>query len=208
MKKLYTGIALAVTLGLAVVATPVSANPNTSCVDGSNRDNLVDIWTGDNTVQVKTESGRPVCSDVTLYFSSYSMPANYNGEKFWQNETAYPQYVFDSKKMVLAEGQTQTEVVTINLPDNCTHKQVDVYLGPEITEVGAEGHMKRAIGSRIIQKTQDNCTPAQTEQPKPAKELPAVLPETGSPMAIVAGISTLTAAVSAAGMHLVRRRAL
>lgn len=213
MKKLMTALVLAASVGATVLVAPSASADKPNCIDATDRANLVAVWTGDTTVQVKTTTGQGACSDVTLYFSSYSLPATYNGEKFWNNPTAYPQQMFDSKKLVLKAGESTTEAASIKLPNECTPKQVDIYLGPEVTVVGEEGHMKRGLnGNHIIQKTKDDCSqpqnPQQPKQPAQPEQQPArnTLPNTGASLGAAVGISTLTGVIGTATMHVLRRR--
>ncbi len=159
VKMVLTSLVLAVAsmATFAAVGSPqVSA---ASCVDGKERGDFKGEWLSKDTVNVKTREGGKLCSDVTIYVSSYTMPAHYNGGDFFGNTTAYPQQKFATKAVALAGGTDGNTTVTIAVPDACTNFQTDAYIGPEVVTVGADGHMGRTIKAQITKKTQTNCAP-------------------------------------------------
>lgn len=198
-------------IGLASLASIIGlttqgayASDDTTCVDATAASNLTVTWNGNGEVTVGTKN-KPVCKDTTLFFSSYTMPDNYDGGGFNNNATATPQQVFDSTSVVLKKGTSETVTLTVKLPDACKNMQIDLYYPPEITTVGPQGHAGQYITGKMLVKTQDTCTPPPVaEQPTPtptpetpvvpastpapaAPVVPTVLPQTGSSLA-----STLT----------------
>jgi hypothetical protein len=162
VKTILSTAVVAMAMGGAVVLNPILAratdNPNTvSCVKGEVKQDFTGEWTSRNTVKFSTADGKKLCKDVDVFVSSYVMPDNYNGEKFWNNPTATPQTMFASKKITLKAGTTGATVTTINVPSVCKNIQVDAYLGPELKVVGPEGHDGRAFATAIYKKTVDSC---------------------------------------------------
>lgn len=161
--------------------------PPVQCIDGAIQQNLVVQWIAKNMVSINTVDDRPLCEDVQVYFSSYIMPDNYNGESFEGNVTAYPQPLFDSATATLKKESNGEAYLQITLPDECKNIQVDVYYAPEITVVGPGGHGTQNIVSDIYLKSgvcqeqpgngggdEDKPNPTQPRpQPKPTPE-PAV----------------------------------
>lgn len=139
-------------------ATEPTSTPTETCVDGSVKDNLVVTWQADDTVSVHTVDYAPLCSDVTVYFSSYILPANYNGQGFGGNPTSYPQNIYSSVSGVLSAGTDGSQTLGLNLPDSCNNTQVDVYYAPELTIIGAAGHSNQYISGYIIPST-GTCKP-------------------------------------------------
>jgi hypothetical protein len=217
MNTLLKGIiVLSTVMGVALIASPAAnaTESQTSCVDGNVRSNLAVTWKNNSNVTVGTVNNKPLCKDTTVFFSSYTMPDNYNGKKFGNNPTAIPQAVFDSTSVVLKKGATAPVAMKIDLPKACKNTQVDVYYGPEVTTVTEGGHAGQYISGKILVKTETECVPvtpvtpvtpveAQTP-PTPAAEVivtPPVaveLPRTGVSLnALIAG-SALSVATYAA----------
>jgi hypothetical protein len=165
-------IVLSTVIGMAIVVSPTtSATSNqTSCVDGNVRSNLAVTWKTNGSVTVGTISNKPLCSDTTIFFSSYTMPDNYNGKPFSKNPTAIPQAVFDSTSVVLKKGATTPLAMEIDLPEACKNIQVDVYHGPKITTVTEQGHAGQYISGKILVKTEKVCIPVTPETPTPVVE--------------------------------------
>jgi hypothetical protein len=164
-----------------VVEPPVE--PADECIDGSISDNLIVEFITKNTVTITVKDNQMLCDNVDVYVSSYVMPANYNGNPFAGNPTAYPQTIFDSVKVTLSAQTAINETVTINLPDDCNNIQLDVYYAPEITTVGPEGHGEANIASMVYDASNE-CevvpgkggeTPTEPEQPTTPVNTP-VLP--------------------------------
>lgn len=131
--------------------------PVVECIDGRIQQNLLTTIAG-NKATVKTVGGKPLCEDVTVYFSSYTMPAGYDGKGFFGNPTAYPQDLFGaSDSAVLKAGTDGAVLLTVGLPDSCENIQVDVYYGPEITLVGSNGHGTQNILSDVYLKDDSGC---------------------------------------------------
>ena len=222
IKPLIAGIALVAVSIATLAAQPAHATTNT-CVDGSKRSNFSITWNTPGNVSVKTLGDNPLCADTTLYFSSYTMPDNYNGLPFANNPTASPQSIFDSTSIVLKKGTNGTANMAIDLPEACKNIQVDVYYGPEITTVTAAGHGKQYISGKIIAKTQDKCdvpeTPEVPEVPKPEAQTPetpapkvqtpapvAELPKTGSSLAGFALAGITVSAATYAAVYVAQKR--
>jgi hypothetical protein len=123
-------------------------------------------------VTVQTLHDEPLCSAITIDFSSYVMPSNYDGTGFYRtydmndpannvpNPTAFPQTIFDNQSATLAAGTDGLTTLTINLPATCDNAQVDVYYAPELTTLGPTGNGTANIVSNIY--------PATTTCPCPA----------------------------------------
>jgi hypothetical protein len=179
--------AIAVTGVLTMVAPSVGATDQTSCIDGSVRSNLKVTWISSNSVTVGTVGSKPLCKDVPVFFSSYTMPDTYNGQPFKNNSTASPQTIFDNQTVVLKKGTTTASAMTIKLPEACKSIQVDVYHGPKIDIVDAKGHGKQYISGKILQKTQDTCAPItpETSVPPVTPVTEAQTPETPAPQVVI-----------------------
>ncbi len=133
---------------------PVVVPPTPACIDGKIQQNLVITWLADDAILVTTKNDQPLCDDVEVYFSSYIMPANYDGTGFGpQNPTSFPQTIFSSVGATLLKNTLVAEAMVINLPDSCNNVQVDVYYGPEITTVGPNGHGTQNIVSDVYPST-------------------------------------------------------
>jgi hypothetical protein len=133
--------------------TPVTEEPSVppvQCVDGSVQQNLTIIWLSNDHVTIKTKNGAPLCDDVTVFFSAYVMPYNYDGQGFYGNPTAYPQHKFSSDSVTLEKGTDGTAELKVELPVSCHNVQLDVYYGPEIETVGSNGHGTQNIESKVI----------------------------------------------------------
>ena len=218
-------IALAALTGaLTFVAPSANATNTSTCVDGSLRSNLVVTWKSNSNVTVATANNKPLCNDVTLFFSSYTMPDNYNGQPFTHNPTASPQTIFGNATAVLKKGEAKATTMAIELPESCKNIQVDVYYAPKIETVGSNGHGNQYISGKIIKKAQNECTPvtppvtpevptpeAQTpETPAPVvvlpEEVPAELPHTGSSLAGTMTIGTVLSTATYAGLYFRNKR--
>jgi hypothetical protein len=139
---------------------PVTPPPAT-CIDGSVQQNLDITWVSPNQVTVQTVNDQPLCNSVSIDFSSYVMPASYNGQGFYlvydptnpandvPNPTAFPQTIFDNQGATLEAGTDGLTTLTVNLPCACNNTQVDVYYGPEQTTIGPDGNGTANIASQI-----------------------------------------------------------
>ncbi len=217
-------IAFTATMGLIAIAAPsASATNQSTCVDGNVRANLSVTWNTNGNVTVGTKDNKMLCNDVTLFFSSYTMPDNYNGQPFMHNPTASPQTIFGNATAVLKKGEAKTVAMAINLPESCKNIQVDVYYAPKIETVGSNGHGNQYISGKIINKTQNECTPvtppvtpevptpeAQTpETPAPEvniPEVPAELPHTGGGLAGTMTVGTVLSTATYAGLYFRSKR--
>ncbi len=214
----------AVTSIVAITAPSAHAtNQSSTCVDGSTRANLTVAWNTNGNVTVGTKSDQPLCDDVNVFFSSYTMPDNYNGKPFANNPTASPQTIFDNTSVVMKKGENKKITLKINLPESCKNTQVDVYYAPKIETVTSKGHGNQYISGKIISKTQNECTPetppttpevptpeAQTpETPAPevtVPETPAEMPHTGPELGMTATVGTLLSAATYAGFYIRNKR--
>lgn len=198
MKALLKGLLVtgAVIISTIALASSTSAtNNSTTCVDGKVRSNLIVTWKSNSEVTVGTVNNKPLCNDVNIHFSSYTMPDTYNGKPFYNNPTATPQTIFDDAPATLKKDSKTPVTLKIELPEACKNIQVDVYYAPKIVTVSKEGHGAQYISGKIVSKTTDTCTPEvpvtpevptpeaqEPETPKPVVVIPvtpAELPETG-----------------------------
>lgn len=177
------------------------------CIDGHTQQNLV-VAIDHGNASVHTLGDAPLCEDTTVNFSSYTMPANYDGNGFYGNPTAYPQPIFDTEQVVLPAGSNGQADMQIDLPDDCNNIQVDVYYGDVVSEVGPDGHGTANILSEVYMSTGE-CQVEQPEQPgQPGmggNETPATPVVTEQPAAAPAtlantGTSPVVAYVAAFGL--------
>ena len=136
------------------VTTPVIGN--LPCaegrVDGTDKENLQVAFPAYGAATITNHA--PLCRAITIYFSSYVIPANYDGRGFElapgvTNPTVYPQPIFGSKQVTLPAGFMDTVTININMPAECNNVQVDVYYPPEITTVTIAGHGAQYINGLI-----------------------------------------------------------
>ena len=140
------------------VPTPV---PKVPCVDGNTKENLQIVFPAYGTATVATTNHAPLCEGITVFFSSYVVPANYDGQGFElasgvTNPTVYPQPIFDSTLVTLPAGFKDTITLNIKMPATCNNVQVDVYYPPEITTVTISGHGAQYI-SGLIYNSNGHC---------------------------------------------------
>jgi hypothetical protein len=223
-------IVLSTVLGIALTASPAAhaSDNQPTCVDGNVRSNLSVTWKNNGSVTVGTVNNKPLCNDTTLYFSSYTMPDNYNGQGFNNNPTATPQSIFDSTSVVLKKGTVVPTAMKIAIPEACKNIQVDVYYGPKITTVTEKGHGNQYITGKMLTKTEKTCAPVTPEKPvtpvtpvtpveaqTPPTPTPQVtvtppvvyeLPRTGAGVSMIAAGSALSAATYAAAYVGTKRR--
>ncbi len=160
----YSGNESATNAQVAPCAPTTPPVEETPCVDGSDAQMLnVSAITRDATksvagVTVTTINGGLLCEDITLYFSSYEMPDNYDGKGFENNPTAYPQTIFSSVHLTLKKGTNGQSAFIVELPSKCKNVQVDLYYGPEIRTVGPNGHGTQNILAEIY-TAENSCTP-------------------------------------------------
>ena len=153
------GVSTSNSLSDAICAAPVE--PSVPCTDVQDVNNLSYAWDltstpGYASITVMTKDGTPACGDTTFYFSSYSLPAFYNGQPLdyqngmFNNPTAYPQLRVNTDVATMMKGGESTATLTVMLPHPCIATQLDLYYGPEIVEVGANGHGTQNITSEFI----------------------------------------------------------
>lgn len=149
----------------AAACATIPVPPAPTCVDGTIQQNLNVSYTAKGSVTVQTVNDAPLCSDVSIDFSSYTMPAGYDGRGFYltydQNDpsknvpdpTAFPQTIFDNASATLKAGTDGLTTLTVELPDSCNNTQTDVYYAPEQTTIGATGNGTANISSQINPST-------------------------------------------------------
>jgi hypothetical protein len=168
-----------------------------ACVDGSVRANLDKEWSENNDyVIVHTANGAPLCDDINLYLTNYTLPSTYDDSGIF-DDSSIPQQLFDSVHTVMHKGTNVSDKMTIKVPDACTDYQLDLYYAPEITEVTGAGHGTQLIYGRIYTNTATDCSapvptpgmgggdvtpPVETTPPAPVVT-PAVTPVTVAPAA-------------------------
>lgn len=195
ISKVLLASAAVTTLALSLAAPAVGATASTAttttnqaCVDGTVRANFAVTWIATDNVSVKTVNNKLLCADVTVFFSSYVLPDNYNGQGFVGNPTASPQTHFDSTSAVLKKGTNGATNLKIKIPEACKGMQVDLYYAPQITTVTSKGHGNQYISGKILSKTQETCTPVTPEEPPVIPEVPvpeAETPPTQPPVVVV-----------------------
>jgi hypothetical protein len=149
------------------------------CVDGTNRDNLHFEWSDLGTVTVRTKHHAPLCDDVTVYFSSYSLPDTYDKTGIF-DDSSIPQQLFASVSAVLLKGTSGEQTLAVDVPNACTSYQLDLYYAPEIVEVTGAGHGSQLIYGNITSSTVTDCTvqPGKGggDTPPPVVTPPPVIP--------------------------------
>jgi len=203
-----------------------------ACIDGNIRDNIVMDWSqSTGTVSIHTLNNLPLCDDVTLYLSSYTLPSDYDKTGIF-DDSSIPQQLLDSTSVVLAKGTDGTATLQVNLPDACTSYQLDLYYAPEITVVTGAGHGSQLLYGEITSATQDSgtcgCpnttpptgglgggpttpetpeTPVVTATTTPVQAQPAAqLTDTGSQSWLVSTLATILLAAAVAGQFVVRKQ--
>lgn len=144
--------------------SPIAAT-NEECVDGWKHDNIGFDWTESiDTITVFTLDGKPVCEDVTFFFSSYVMPDTWDGEGW--NETASPQQLFASVSATFeSDTPAPTATLTVQLPEECKDAQLDLYFAPEVqTVIYPVGHGEQNIISDF-RYAESECEEQQKEMP-------------------------------------------
>ena len=141
---------------VAVSATACT-QPIQGCVDGYARDNLSYNWSKDGTVTVKTVNDAPLCADVPVYLSAYTLPATYDESGVF-DDSSVPQEKFASTSAVLKAGTNGNTTLQIAVPNACTDYQLDLYYDPEITEISYGGHGAQLIYGDIYLHTMTDCS--------------------------------------------------
>lgn len=204
-----------------------------TCVDGTDASNLSVVWNNNSQITINTKSNLPLCNDLTLYYSTYRMPSNYDNQGFSvANTTSYPQTMLQSYELNLAAGTYGLWIKNVPLPDYCYNTQADIYYGPEVTAIGGDalgyhadgtpissgvGHGAQNIKSVVFLKDPGQCVPGRGAGfgngigGFGAGSLPGVLPETGpieSQIALPAAIGAMIGGTTllGAGFNLLRRR--
>lgn len=144
--------------------SPVSGDactaPLAGCVDGYTRANLSLQWSPNGVVTVTAVNGAPLCDDVTVYLSAYTLPKTYDGSGLF-DDSSIPQQKFSSISSVLKQGTTGAITLRTAVPDACTDYQLDAYYAPEITSVSYHGQGAQLIYGKIYIHTSTDCTPVE-----------------------------------------------
>ncbi len=162
MKKLIGLFAGFVVAAAAVVAlsatasTPVSA---TSCTNGTSYKDFDGSYSGRDTMTVWTAGNKPLCKDVNVNFTSFTVHNNYNGNGFKNNPTALPQSSFYNKTVTLKKGTNGKTTVKVQVPADCVDYQIDAYIGPAQTKITTnEGLVDTtAIVAKLFKRLKANC---------------------------------------------------
>lgn len=202
MKSIIVATGAVITLLSAIFASNAPAGAtSTACADPTDRSNLSYVWTGIDKISVTTK--KPVCKDLTLYFSSYEMPDTWDKKGF--NATAVPQVWKASSSVTFkANAPISTKEMTVILPSECKNAQIDLYFGPEITNLPNTGHGGQFISAKY--QTMKDCTPVTPEVPvtpttpetPSTPSTPTELPHTGA-ASIIAMLAPTVAAVAYIG---------
>lgn len=190
--------------------------PITNCVDGYVRGNLQFTWSQMGTVTLSTVHNAPLCADVTVELSSYSLPSTYDGSGVF-DDSAVPQRLFANTEVVLKQGATSSQTLTVNVPNACTDYQLDAYYGPEIITVSYGGQGAQLIYGKIYPHTATDCstpttpgrgagdvTPSATTAPAVTKQ--ATLADTGtSTLLPTVGALCIAAAAAAANFSAITK---
>lgn len=163
----------------ATPVAPVTPEEKPACdtVDKYHRDRLRYEQLSENSYSVSITPGLPLCDDVDFYLSSYELPATYDKSGNF-NESASPQTRYASDMVSVKAGATGLEAttMTVSLPTSCNSYQVDLYFGPEVTQVTYEnnGHGEQNIEG-IIRNAPETCgqnpTPGQGGGTQPTPPL-------------------------------------
>lgn len=151
--------------GLPDQTVPVSSDactqPIEGCVDGYTRANLHLDWSPSGKVIITTVNGAPLCADVTVFLSTYTLPKSYDGSGIF-DDSSLPQQKFSSTSALLLKGTTGGVTLATAVPDSCTDYQLDAYYDPEVSSVSYSGHGSQLIYGKIYVHTATDCTVAVT----------------------------------------------
>ncbi len=218
------GAAILFLLAATVVGGSATASADTTntaaCVDGKARANLSITWNSNSSVSIKTVDDKLLCADTIVYFSSYTMPDNYDGTGFG-GPTSYPQQLFKSVSTTLKADTNGKDTLNVPTPDACKNMQIDLYYGPEVTTVTAAGHGVQYISGKVLSKTADSCdVPVTPVVPTPEAQTPTTpapqvtvaapvqaLPSTGLNFGGVMALAGATVVAGTATAEVVRIRA-
>lgn len=201
--KLVSGMIISIGVISSLFAAPAAFAGGQNCVDGSVKSNLSATLKERGTIEIATADGMPLCNDVTLNFSSYTLPDNYNGKGFTDNATAIPQTQFSNTVVTLERGMTKPVLATVSTPPACKATQIDLYYGPNQTQINtSEGILNHEAVTGKVYNATESCATATTVQPTasvtptaPAAETTRSLPSTGaSPVLTAIGTSVLAVA--------------
>lgn len=127
------GVASAVVAPSAGATSNLSSTSASQCVDLNVSSNVKVHWADTankpGTVTVSS-NGLPACADTTLWFSSFTLPKNYDNSGVFgaDHPTSFPQKGFAHTKISVKAGQVLNGTYTVSQPDVCqAAAQYDVY---------------------------------------------------------------------------------
>jgi len=181
---------------LTVAGTECAQPTTPPCVDGMIRSNLAMDWSEETgTVTLHTVDDAPLCDDVTVYLSSYTLPATYDKSGIF-DDSSLPQQYFDSTSAVLQKGTAGDVTLTVGTPNACTDFQMDIYYAPEIINVPYAGHSTQLIYGNIHLATATDCSgapgmgggqlPPDTTPSTPPTPVVAPAPPVSAPVTVAA----------------------
>lgn len=202
MKTILFAAGAVVALLSAIFATSAPAGAtSTDCANPTDRNNITYSWKSNDKISVSLK--KPVCEDLTLFFSSYEMPDTWDQKGF--NATAVPQVWKASSSVTFkAKAAVASKDLTVALPSECKNAQIDLYFAPEITNLPNTGHGAQYITHKF--QTMKDCTPVtpvtpvEPETPVTPTEptTPTELPQTGA-----ASVLAMLAPAAAALIYIV-----
>lgn len=191
---LFAAGAIAAIVTATLSSTPATHATSTDCASATDRSNIVYTWNSNSEITVTLK--KPVCTDLSLYFSSYEMPDTWDQKGF--NSTAVPQTWKASDGVVFkANEAVSTKTMTVKLPDACKNAQIDLYFGPEITNLPNTGHGAQYISHKFQTMTGECETPVVPVTPVTPETptTPPELPHTG-PVSLIAILAPSAAALA------------
>lgn len=177
--------------------------PPVACADITDQNTYLDIHNiaveptenGAVRVTLNTKDGLAFCEKNVgeqVNFSMYYMPDTYNGEEFYGNPTAFPQTLARTVSTTIHAGdKSVTLELSLEPQDFCHNMQFDLYYGPVIQTVGANGHGAQNIWSEIVPMMEEFCVapvtpPAPVEPGKGGVPVHTLGNETPAPQPVVA----------------------
>ncbi|HSX17089.1 MAG TPA: hypothetical protein VLH86_03250 [Patescibacteria group bacterium] len=202
----YTGVTSDLTVSVAgqpAVTVPGTTDacvvPTTPCVDGTIRANLDFDWSEETgTVTLHTADDALLCDDVTVYLSTYTLPATYDESGIF-DDSSLPQQHFASTSATLQKGTNGTVTLHVGIPNACTNFQMDLYYAPQIIDVPYTGHGAPLIYGNIHVRTATDCTPVNPGVGG-GETTPPVTPPQTTPGAVLAA-STVTPPAAVQSAH-------
>ncbi|MGB4761900.1 MAG: hypothetical protein WBP12_00920 [Candidatus Saccharimonas sp.] len=203
MKSIIVAVGAVVAIASAIIGlsgTPAGATSE-SCASPTDRNNIVYSWKANDQINVTLK--KPVCEDLTLYFSSYEMPDTWDGKGF--NATAVPQVWKASSSVTFkAKAAAVAKDLTVILPNECKNAQIDLYFAPEIVNLPNTGHGAQYITHKFQTKVTECETPVPPVVPPVTPTTPtepttpSELPQTGA-VSVLAMLAPTVAAIAYIG---------